>query len=72
MQSALRDVPPDDHGNMHVDVFERVAARFFPTAYRVALGCAAEPMMHPQFAEILEIAAHYRVPDLWFPTISCR
>lgn len=62
------DVVPDDHGNMHLDVFEKVAARFFPTAYRVALGCAAEPMMHPRFAEILEIAGRYRVPDLWFPT----
>jgi len=24
--------------------------------------------MHPRFAEVLAIAARYRVPDLWFPT----
>ena len=55
-------------GNMPVEVFERVASELFPRAWRVALGCAAEPMIHPRFREILEIAGRYGVPDLWFPT----
>jgi MoaA/NifB/PqqE/SkfB family radical SAM enzyme len=55
-------------GDMPVEVFERIAAELFPRAWRVALGCAAEPMIHPRFREILAIAGRYGVPDLWFPT----
>lgn len=58
----------DDHGNMPVALFEKVAAEFFPRAYRVALGCAAEPLMHPRFAELVTIAGRHDVPELWFPT----
>jgi len=57
-----------DDGNLPVEVFERIAADLFPRAWRVALACAAEPMIHPRFREILAIAARYGVPDLWFPT----
>src|SRR5262249_3933945 len=28
----------------------------------------AEPMIHPKFQQVLEIAGRYGVPDLWFPT----
>lgn len=56
------------NGNMPVEVFEKLAATFFPRAHKVALGCAAEPLLHAQFAEIVKIAGSYRVPDLWFPT----
>ena len=55
-------------GNMPVPVFEKIAAEMFPRSWRVALGCAAEPMIHPSFSEILSIAGRYGVPDLWFPT----
>ncbi len=55
-------------GMLPVPVFEKIAADLFPRARRVALGCAAEPMLHPRFREILGIAGRYRVPDLWFPT----
>jgi MoaA/NifB/PqqE/SkfB family radical SAM enzyme len=57
-----------DDGNMPVEVFERIAADLFPRAWRVALACAAEPMIHPRFRELLAIAGRYGVPDLWFPT----
>src|SRR5215467_218529 len=57
-----------DDGNMPVSTFEKIASELFPRAWRVALGCAAEPMIHPQFQRILEIAGGYGVPDLWFPT----
>ena len=40
----------DGDGNMPVALFEKIAAEFFPRARRVALGCAAEPLMHPRFA----------------------
>src|SRR5499425_3801664 len=55
-------------GNMPLAVFEKIAADLFPKAWRVALGCAAEPMIHPRFKEIVAIAGRYGVPDLWFPT----
>jgi len=57
-----------DDGNMPVEVFEKIAADLFPKAWRVALACAAEPMIHPRFREIVEIAGRHGVPDLWFPT----
>ncbi len=57
-----------DDGNMPVEVFEKIAADLFPRAWRVALACAAEPMIHPRFREMVEIAGRYGVPDLWFPT----
>jgi MoaA/NifB/PqqE/SkfB family radical SAM enzyme len=57
-----------DDGNMPVAVFEKIAADLFPRSWRVALACAAEPMIHPRFREIVDIAGRYGVPDLWFPT----
>ena len=62
------DTQLSDDGNMPVEVFEKIAADLFPKAWRVALGCAAEPMIHPRFREIVSIAGRYGVPDLWFPT----
>jgi MoaA/NifB/PqqE/SkfB family radical SAM enzyme len=61
------DAGPAD-GNMPLPVFEKIASELFPRSWRVALGCAAEPMIHPRFREILAIAGRYGVPDLWFPT----
>ena len=64
--------PPFDSGpadgNMPLPVFEEIASELFPRAWRVALSCAAEPMIHPRFREILDVAGRYGVPDLWFPT----
>jgi hypothetical protein len=65
--------PPFDrsqssNGLMPIELFERVAAELFPRSTSVALGCAAEPMVHPEFAGILEVAGRFRVPDVWFPT----
>lgn len=65
--------PPFDrglssNGNMPLEIFEQVAERYFSQAWRVSLGCAAEPMIHSKFADILEIAGRYKIKDLWFPT----
>jgi len=57
-----------DDGNLPFEVFERIAADLFPRAWRVALACAAEPMIHPRFRDIVAVAGRYGVPDLWFPT----
>jgi len=65
--------PPFDQvgpprGAMALATFERLAGELFPTAHRVALACAAEPLVHPQIREVLAIAARFAVPDLWFPS----
>ncbi|MCG8456872.1 MAG: radical SAM protein [Holophagales bacterium] len=57
-----------ENGNMPVEVFEEIAERFFPRAWRVSLGCAAEPLIHSKFADLVRIAGRYGVRDLWFPT----
>ena len=62
------DVPAAADGNMPVALFEKIAADLFPRAWRVALACAAEPLIHPRFQELVAIAGRYGVPDLWFPT----
>ncbi len=65
--------PPFDRslsgtGMMPLETFGRVAADLFPRAHRVALGCAAEPLVHPKFIDIVRQAGSYGIPDLWFPT----
>ena len=57
-----------ENGNMPVEIFEQIAERYFPRAWRVSLGCAAEPLIHPKFADIVRIAGRYGIEDLWFPT----
>ncbi len=68
----LQFPPYDRHlshtGMMPLETFGRVAADLFPRAHKVALGCAAEPLVHPKFIDIVREAAGYGVPDLWFPT----
>jgi len=62
------NVLPSPDGAMPVELFETIAADLFPRAWRVALGCAAEPLIHPELGRMLEIAGAHGVPDLWFPT----
>ena len=57
-----------DNGLMPVEVFERIADDLFPRAWRVALGCAAEPLVHPKFVDLVRFAGRYKIKDLWFPT----
>lgn len=61
-----RELAPN--GNMPTDIFEKIAGELFPRAHKVALGCAAEPLVHPKFADLVKIAGRYQVPELWFPT----
>ena len=65
--------PPFDRrlsrtGMMPLETFGRVAEDLFPRAHKVALGCAAEPLVHPKFIDIVLEAGGYGIPDLWFPT----
>jgi MoaA/NifB/PqqE/SkfB family radical SAM enzyme len=62
------DLKLTDRGFMPNEVFEQIATDLFPAAREVALACAAEPLIHPQFTELVRIAGTHRVPRLWFPT----
>lgn len=59
---------PDPRGNMSTATFNHVASELFPAARTIGLGCAAEPLLHPAFAEILEHTRTHRVPDVWIQT----
>lgn len=62
------DQPPEEVALLPLAHFEHVANQLFGRARKVALGCSAEPLLHPQLAQILAIASRYQVPELWFPT----
>ena len=62
------DIDPDSRGNMGMDMFLHIASELFPSTRRVGLGCAAEPLLHPRFGEILEHIRSHRVPDIWIQT----
>ena len=56
------------NGMMPPETFQRIAADLFPRAHKVALGCAAEPLVHPKFVDFVRESGRYGIPDLWFPT----
>jgi MoaA/NifB/PqqE/SkfB family radical SAM enzyme len=62
------DLDPDQRGNMGMDMFRHVASELLPYTRKIGLGCAAEPLLHPGFAEMLALARSHRVPDTWIQT----
>jgi MoaA/NifB/PqqE/SkfB family radical SAM enzyme len=62
------DLDPDRRGNMSMEMFRHLASELFPHTRKIGLGCAAEPLLHPVFAEILEHTRTHRVPDTWIQT----
>lgn len=62
------DLDSGSKGNMELTVFRHVASELFPRAHTIALGCAAEPLLHPEFSEILRITRERRVPNVWLQT----
>jgi MoaA/NifB/PqqE/SkfB family radical SAM enzyme len=62
------DLNPGSTGNIELTTFQHVASELFPRAHTVAFGCAAEPLLHPQFAEILSVTRTHRVPNVWLQT----
>jgi MoaA/NifB/PqqE/SkfB family radical SAM enzyme len=62
------DLDPEPTGNIELTTFQHVASELFPRAHTVAFGCAAEPLLHPHFAEILRVTRTYRVPKVWVQT----
>ncbi|HYI12756.1 MAG TPA: radical SAM protein [Thermoanaerobaculia bacterium] len=62
------DVEPDGNGNMPVELFAKMAGDFFPKARQVSIGCATEPLMHPQIGEMLGHAGRHGVPEIWMLT----
>ncbi|HPS00343.1 MAG TPA: radical SAM/SPASM domain-containing protein [Candidatus Sumerlaeota bacterium] len=64
---AYMQSPPDAHC-MSVDDFRVLAGRVFPYAYGLQLSCSFEPLLHPQFGEILTETGRYGVPNVGLVT----
>lgn len=62
------ELDPGSTGDIDIEVFRHLASELFPSARSVGLGCAAEPLLHPRFAEMLSLTRTYRVPDVWLQT----
>jgi MoaA/NifB/PqqE/SkfB family radical SAM enzyme len=62
------DLDPDQRGNMSMEMFRHVASELFPHTRKIGLGCAAEPLLHPGFVEMLEHIRTHRVPETWIQT----
>lgn len=58
----------DPRGSMNATTFHHIASELFPLARRVGLGCAAEPLLHPNLDEYLRSLRAHRVPDIWIQT----
>lgn len=57
---------------MTPETFARLAEEALPHAHTLILSAGNEPMTSPWFAEILDIAARYEVPDFLFITNATR
>lgn len=68
LQFKPYDLAPGSKGNMEMTVYRHLASELFPRAHTVALGCAAEPLLHPEFSEILRVSREHRVPKVWIQT----
>ncbi len=62
------DLDPGPRGNMSLEMFRHVASELFPHTRSLGLGCAAEPLLHPGFAEVLAHTHSHRVTDTWIQT----
>jgi len=53
---------------MSLELFERLAADIFWHVHALSLTLGAEPLLHPDFARFVEIASHYRIPQIYAVT----
>ncbi|HFD32714.1 MAG TPA: radical SAM protein [Gammaproteobacteria bacterium] len=52
-------VPP-----MDIKLFDKIAADLFPKTRILFMGCGAEPLMSPQFADYLDTIGNYSIPHV--------
>lgn len=62
------DLDPGSTGNIELRTFQHVASELMPHAHTVSFGCAAEPLLHPHFEQIMRVTRTYRVPNVWLQT----
>jgi MoaA/NifB/PqqE/SkfB family radical SAM enzyme len=62
------DLDPGPHGDMDPATYRHVASELFPRARTVVFGCSAEPLIHPDFCELLEATRSHRVPRVSLQT----
>ena len=62
------DLEPRTAGHIELEVFRFVASELFGRTHTIGLGCSAEPLLHPNFSEILRISREHRVPKVGVQT----
>jgi MoaA/NifB/PqqE/SkfB family radical SAM enzyme len=62
------DLDPGSRGDIELTTVRHVASELFPRAHTLGLGCAAEPLLHPEFSKILRLSREHRVPNVWLQT----
>jgi MoaA/NifB/PqqE/SkfB family radical SAM enzyme len=62
------ELEPGANGTMELAVFRHVASELFSRTHTIGLGCSAEPLLHPEFPEILRTCRQHRVPKVWLQT----
>jgi MoaA/NifB/PqqE/SkfB family radical SAM enzyme len=62
------DLEPGAGGMLKLAVFRHIASELFPRTHTIGLGCSAEPLLHPDFSEILRSCHQHRVPKTWLQT----
>lgn len=62
------DLESGANGSMDLAVGRHIASELFPRAHTIGLGCSAEPLLHPEFPEILGLCRQHRVPKVWLQT----
>jgi MoaA/NifB/PqqE/SkfB family radical SAM enzyme len=54
----------EDRRWLAYDLYERIAAELFPSAYRVSFCSGGEPLLYPRIRDALRLAARYRVKTI--------
>ncbi len=62
------DLEPRTTGQIELDVFRHLASDLFRRTHTVVFGCSAEPLLHPDFSEILRISREHHVPKICIQT----
>ena len=62
------DLETDRRGNMSEAMLNHLGTELFPLARSLGIGCATEPLLHPRFEKVLEIARANKIQNTWIQT----
>lgn len=62
------DLDPGPDGMLDMAALRHIASEFFPRTHTIGLGCSAEPLLHPNFSDIVRSCRLHRIPKIWLQT----